>query len=217
MDGIAIKKKDIKMEKTIILSTDNPNKIRELSELLEDYKVLSKADMGLENIKIKEGAESLEENALLKLKGLYKAILDKGQDPDDYIIVADDTGLFVEGLEGDPGVKSARYAGEEASDFENLTKLLKEMENIKDEDRSAYFSTVIAFCDRGQPGILNGILKGRILKEAVGNNGFGYDPVFFVEEKGKSLAQMTDDEKNSISHRGRALSLLIDRLAGEDD
>lgn len=195
------------MGKIIILSTDNLNKVKEVSLLLPGYDIKCKSDLGLGDLKITEGSESLEENALLKVKGLYKALLDKGYEVDDYIIVADDTGLFVRGLDGEPGVLSARYAGPAASDSDNVKELLSKMVGLEGDDRLAYFETVIAFSNLGEVGLVHGRLDGSILKEGRGQGGFGYDPVFYVKEKEKTLAQMSPEEKNAISHRGRALEL----------
>ena len=129
----------------------------------------------------------------------------------DDCVLADDSGLCVEALDGRPGVHSARYAGPGATDLEKIEKLLLEMQDKM--NRKAKFVTNIAFIfPDGHELVTQGEVSGKILKEPVGNNGFGYDPIFYSDELGKTVAQAEMDEKNAISHRGRALSALYDEL-----
>ena len=184
----------------IILSTDNAHKLKEIAELLDGkVKLLSKTEAGFGDIHPVEDGETLEANAFIKIKDI-----ECGEDD---IIIGDDTGLFVRALNGEPGVYSARYAGEEGNDEKNRTKLLKALEGI--EDRSAYFKTVIAVKRGNETYTVEGICSGRIIEEERGNAGFGYDPIFVPNGEEKTFAEMTDDEKNKISHRGRALQAFI--------
>lgn len=184
----------------IILSTDNAHKLKEIAELLDGkVELLSKTEAGYGDLHPVEDGDTLEANALIKIKDIQS-------DAEDFII-GDDTGLFVSALNGEPGVYSARYAGAEGSDEKNRTKLLKALEGI--EDRSAYFKTVIAVKHGNETYTVEGICSGRIIEEERGDAGFGYDPIFLPDGEEKTFAEMTDDEKNKISHRGRALQAFI--------
>lgn len=184
----------------IALSTDNKNKIKEIFDILKDFKfeIVTKKDLRI-NEEFDEIYNTLEENALLKAKKLKEFCK--------FSVLSDDTGLFVNSLNGEPGVFSARYAGEHGNDLKNRKKLLKNLENIN--DRSAYFKTVIVFIDENNKEfVATGILKGTISKEEKGENGFGYDKIFIPEGFSKTLAQIGLEEKNKISHRKKALENL---------
>ena len=184
----------------IILSTDNAHKLKEIVELLDGkVKLLSKTEAGYGDLHPVEDGDTLEANAFIKIKDI-----ECGEDD---IIIGDDTGLFVRALNGEPSVYSARYAGEEGNDEKNRTKLLKALEGI--EDRSAYFKTVIAVKRGNETYTVEGICSGRIIEEERGDAGFGYDPIFVPDGEEKTFAEMTDDEKNKISHRGHALQAFI--------
>lgn len=202
---------------TILLSTGNPDKAKELRALLgERFLVQTKTDAGFSDLDIEETGNTLAENASLKVSGLYHALLLSGKDPDAHWILADDTGLFVDALEGRPGIYAARYAGPHATYQDNVDKLLGEMQGVAWANRNAHFKTVIALCRNGITETVEGILDGRILDVPRGTNGFGYDPVFYVPEEGRTLAEMSDEEKNHLSHRSRAYRALLDRLAKEE-
>lgn len=184
----------------IILSTDNEHKLKEIRELVEGkFRVLSKTEAGYGDIHPVEDGDTLEANALIKIKPL------EGE-----IVIGDDTGLFVHALKGRPGVYSARYAGEEGNDEKNREKLLREMEGIA--DRSAYFKTVIAVKRGEDTYTVEGICPGKISRSPRGEAGFGYDPLFIPEGYDKTFAEMTDEEKNAVSHRGRALRAFVESL-----
>ncbi|EIW00601.1 non-canonical purine NTP pyrophosphatase, rdgB/HAM1 family [Thermoanaerobacter siderophilus SR4] len=157
------------------------------------------ADLGIKE-DIEETGNTIEENALIKARFLKEKV--------EGIVIADDTGLFVEHLNGQPGVYSARFAGENATYEDNNKKLLKLLEGVPYEKRKAYFKTVIAVVEREKETLLEGKLEGHILDHPRGKNGFGYDPVFYVDNLGKSLAELTMEEKNKISHRADALMKL---------
>lgn len=195
------------MNRRIILSSGNKHKVSEIKDILKDmpFEVISKDDLGYNDFDVEEDGTTLEENALKKATELHK--LTKG------IVIADDTGLFVDELNGDPGVYSARYAGEPASDKNNRELLLKNLENVPFEKRTAYFKTVIAIVlEDGSKMTAEGKVTGTIGFEEKGKNGFGYDSLFLAEDTGRTFAEMTDYEKNQISHRARALQNLKKRL-----
>lgn len=187
----------------LVLSTDNKNKIREIKNLLGDLdiEILGKSDIGAD-FEVEENGETLYDNALIKAK----AISDK---TDEYVL-SDDTGLFVNSLNGEPGVHSARYASEH-NDKLNREKLLKNLSNY--EDRSAYFKTQLILIDNNKNIIpLDGVCEGEIIKEERGENGFGYDSIFMPKGYNKTFAEMSLDEKNKISHRSKALQKLKIKL-----
>lgn len=187
-----------------IAATDNQGKLKEIREILKDIDIVSKKDFGI-NLEVEENGETLEENALLKARAICKL--------SGFPAIADDTGLFVDALGGCPGVRSARYAGENAGAHENNKKILNELMDTPDELRTARFITVMACVyPDGKEIIALGKCEGLILREARGDGGFGYDPVFLPLEpelggigNKKSMAELTSQEKNDISHRGRAL------------
>ena len=184
----------------IILSTDNAHKLKEIGELLEGkVQLLSKTEAGFGDLHPIEDGDTLEANAFIKIKDILCGA--------DDIVIGDDTGLFVHALNGEPGVYSARYAGPEGNDEKNRKKLLKALEGV--EDRSAYFKTVIAVKRGEENYTVEGICRGKIIEEERGCSGFGYDPLFVPEGEEKTFAEMSDEQKNAISHRGRALQAFI--------
>ena len=192
--------------RAFVLATANPHKTEEMSAVLSglDIEVIARPGHVGE---IDETEDTLEGNALLKARALVEAT---GR-----AAIADDTGLFVDALEGRPGVFSARYAGESATYAENVDKLLAELSEV--EDRRAHFRTVIALvAPDGDELVVEGVLDGVITREPRGENGFGYDPVFAPDDTpGRTLAELTSGEKNVLSHRARALRALAEKLAAE--
>ena len=184
----------------ILLASRNKKKIAELktlmSKYMEDIEILSLDDVGFYDEIIEDG-KTFEDNAMIKAK--TGAALG-------YICVSDDSGLEVDALGGEPGVYSARYAGEHATDEENNEKLQAEIRDVPDEKCTARYVCVVAcaFPD-GRSFNVRRTCEGRIIKEYRGDGGFGYDPMFFVEEFGCTFAQTTPEQKNSISHRGKAM------------
>lgn len=192
------------MEKIILLATNNENKVKEISSKISKFgiKVISQKEAGFD-IEVEENGKTFEENAILKAEAIFKL----ANKP----VVADDSGLQIDALNGEPGVYSHRYAGENATDKDRCNKVLKLMEEIKDNDRAARFVTSVCYIDiNGVKHIFNGVCEGKIAMEPHGENGFGYDPVFLVGEK--TFAEMTTQEKNEISHRGKAISKLVEYL-----
>ncbi|KKB72507.1 MULTISPECIES: XTP/dITP diphosphatase [Bacillus] len=188
--------------KEVIIATKNEGKVKEFKEMLapRGYDVKSLLDIGY-TADIEETGQTFEENAIIKAETISKAT---GK-----IVIADDSGLSVDYLGGRPGVYSARYAGEEKNDLANLQKLLKELEGVEKEDRSARFRCALALCIPGQETkTVEGAVEGYITEEPMGTNGFGYDPVFLVKDKDQTMAQLSSSEKNKISHRADALKKL---------
>jgi XTP/dITP diphosphohydrolase len=186
--------------KTIVLATGNQNKAKEISQILgDDFEVLTMTELGIDDDIIEDG-DTFEENALIKVR--VNAQIKKR----DAIIMGDDSGLSVDALDGAPGIFSARYAGEEVTYTDNNLKLLREMAAVDDDKRGASFVTVIAllFPD-GREETCEGIVRGHIARDFAGSGGFGYDPLFIHEETGRCYAEMTEAEKNAVSHRGVAL------------
>lgn len=182
----------------IILATNNQGKVNELKSKI-NREIYSLKDLEI-NIDIIEDKDTLEGNAKLKAEAIAKIF------PND-IIIADDTGLFVKSLNNEPGVYSARYAGENCNSEDNIDKLLNNLKNI--DDRSAYFETVIVVYKDGIYYNYFGKLEGKILKKRSGSDGFGYDSVFYSEIYNKSLAEVSKEEKNIISHRAKAIDRLL--------
>lgn len=183
----------------IVLATHNKHKITEISEKL-GRKVLSAIDVGVEEIE--ENGSTFEENAEIKARAVWKP----GR-----LAIADDSGLCVNALGGAPGIYSARYAGEPTDDAKNNEKLLMALENAS--DRSAYYICVIVcILPSGRKIVIEGETDGVILKEYRGTGGFGYDPLFLCNDNGKTFAEMTLQEKNAVSHRGKAIDDMIDRF-----
>ncbi len=195
--------------KKFIVASKNKGKLAEIKEILNDFpfEVISMEDVGISN-DIDETGSTFEENALIKAKEIAKI---SGE-----ISMADDSGLEVEYLNGAPGIYSSRFAGENATDPERVAKLLKMLDGVPFEKRKAKFVCAIAvvFPDSKEI-VVTGELKGQIAEKPVGENGFGYDPVFYVSEFGKTTAQMKPEEKHKISHRGIALRKMAEELRKE--
>ena len=190
------------MMKKLIFATNNPNKLAEIKSAIKTFEVFGLKEMGIHE-DIAETGTTLEENALIKSQYIFqKTALN---------CFADDTGLEVEALDGKPGVYSARYAGEHATAENNMQKLLSEMEGQK--NRNARFRTVISLILDGKEYSFEGKVKGEILLQKTGIDGFGYDPIFKPIGYDQSFAEMTMEQKNEISHRGLAVKKLIHFLS----
>lgn len=182
----------------LIFATNNQNKVLEVAKQLSVIEIKSLKDINC-LVDIPETGNNLEENALIKAKYVYENY--------NLNCFADDTGLEVDALNGAPGVYSARYGGQEKSAELNMAKLLKELEGI--ENRKAQFRTVIVLILDGTKHLFEGIVKGEIIDKKQGDGGFGYDPIFIPEGYNKTFAEFTMEEKNAISHRGRAVKKLV--------
>ncbi|EDS71863.1 XTP/dITP diphosphatase [Anaerofustis stercorihominis] len=184
--------------KEVIIASANKHKLDEIKSILKDYKVISMAEAGFFDDIVEDGA-TFEENALIKAKAIHEKT---GK-----LVLGDDSGLMVEYLNGEPGIYSARYAGEEKSDRKNNEKLLKALEGTERQDRSAKFVCTVGICyEDGTTETVRGEVKGIIGTEETGSGGFGYDPLFYIEELDKTYAELTFDEKNMVSHRRKAFT-----------
>jgi XTP/dITP diphosphohydrolase len=192
---------------TIIFATNNEHKVIEVRSILkEKFKILSLKEAGIE-IDIPEPYNSLEENACQKARVIHQLT--------DQNCFSEDTGLEVEVLNGEPGVKSARYAGEERSFEKNIDKLLGKLKNK--ENRKAQFRTVVCLIENGKQKVFEGICKGTIIANRRGDSGFGYDPVFIPNGSAKTFAEMAMEEKNRFSHRKKAIEKLTSYLKAGDN
>jgi XTP/dITP diphosphohydrolase len=192
--------------KEILLATRNSDKVRELAALLGDLgiRIRTLADFPTAP-EVEEDGETCEANALKKAREIAAVT--------GLLSVADDTGLEVDALGGRPGVFAARYAGKGATYEDNCRKLLKELDGVPPARRTARFVTVAALAmPGGDTRVVTGMLAGVIAEECAGSQGFGYDPVFFVPELGRTLAELTAKEKNRISHRAKAFRAMADIL-----
>lgn len=193
----------------LILATNNKNKLREIREMLEDTEisVVSQREAGYDADAEETGA-TFAENAAIKAECIRQLALEKGEQ---CFVLADDSGLSVDALNGEPGVRSARWAGENASDADLIEKLLREMQNVPDDRRGAHFACVMCLiATDGVQHFFAGKVEGVILRECRGANGFGYDPVFGYQ--GRSFAEIPANEKNMVSHRHHALVQVTDWL-----
>lgn len=191
----------------LIIATKNKGKAREFAEALEPLGYTVKTLLDYPQLKeIEETGTTFEENAILKAEGICEQI---GK-----MVIADDSGLIVDALNGEPGVYSARYAGEDKDDEANIDKVLKKLKDVPEKERTARFYCALAVAIPNEKTItVNGTCEGIIINERKGNNGFGYDPIFFVPELGKTMAELETEEKMKISHRGAALKKLREVLS----
>ena len=192
--------------KRIIFATGNPGKIREIREILADFgvEVVSMNDAGIQ-LEIAEDGKTFAENALIKARTVCDA---SGE-----ITMSDDSGLVVDALDGEPGIYSARWLGETTSYDVKNAEILHRLEGVPEEQRSARFVCAVAcvFPD-GTELTSEGVFEGRIGYESKGENGFGYDPIFYVPSEGRYSAELSPEEKNSMSHRGQALRKMKEQL-----
>jgi len=196
--------------KEIIIATKNPGKAKEFAEIFAPMGVEVKTLLDFPEVPdVEETGTTFEENALIKANEIARLF---GKP-----VLADDSGLEIDALDGRPGVYSARYAGEEKDNEANIQKVLQELEGVPEEMRTARFRAVLALVIPGNdPILVEGTCEGVILEEKRGTQGFGYDPIFYVPERGKTMAEMAPEEKNSISHRGKALQKLKEVLGKMD-
>ncbi|MGG1632373.1 XTP/dITP diphosphatase [Rossellomorea sp. NRS-1567] len=190
------------MTKRVIIATKNRGKAKEFQHMFAPYGYEVQTLLDLPHIEdVEETGETFEENAILKAETVAQEL--------GVLVIADDSGLAIDALEGRPGVYSARYAGEEKSDEANMDKVLSELESVEESDRTARFHCVLAIADpNGETRTVTGTCEGMILQEKRGTNGFGYDPIFYIPTLQKSMAELSQDEKSQISHRGNALKKL---------
>ncbi len=191
----------------VVLATGNAGKVRELASLLNDFglDVVAQTELGVESAE--ETGLTFIENAIIKARHAAQVT--------GLPAIADDSGLAVDALGGAPGIYSARFAGVDATDQQNLDKLLVELQDVPDDERQAQFHCVLVYmrhADDPTPLVCHGSWQGTIARAPAGSGGFGYDPIFIVPEAGKTAAELSADEKRAASHRGQALKLLLEAL-----
>ena len=190
--------------KSIMLASNNKDKVKEVKEILKGYDIISMKEAGID-VDIEENGTTFEENALIKARAIMKLT---GQ-----ITMADDSGLEIDYLNKAPGVYSARFMGHDTSyDIKNKA-LIQKLEGVKGSDRSGRFVCAIAVCfPDGREIVKRGTMEGLIAEEIKGDNGFGYDPIVYLPEYGRTSGELAPEEKNKISHRGKALALIKEEL-----
>lgn len=190
--------------KSIILASNNKDKVKEVKEILKGYDIISMKEAGID-VDIEENGTTFEENALIKARAIMKLT---GQ-----ITMADDSGLEIDYLNKAPGVYSARFMGHDTSyDIKNKA-LIQKLEGVKGSDRSGRFVCAISVCfPDGREIVKRGTMEGLIAEEIKGDNGFGYDPIVYLPEYGRTSGELAPEEKNKISHRGKALALIKEEL-----
>lgn len=194
----------------LIIASNNKGKIKEIKDILKDFnfEVYSLKDKGID-IEVEETGKTFSENAYIKAKAIHD--LNK-----ECCVLADDSGLMVDYLNGEPGVYSARYSGEHGNDKKNNEKIIEKLNNVAYEDRGAKFvCSLTLILENGETIESHGEVRGYILEKEQGEGGFGYDPLFYVNEFNKTFAEISMDEKAQISHRGRALQKLREKLSKE--
>lgn len=193
---------------TIVLASNNQHKIKEFKEIMKNYNIVTMAEVGFTDDIVEDGDTFLA-NSTIKSKTIAKYLKEKNLN---YMVMADDSGLCVDALNGAPGIYSARYAGEHNHQA-NRDKLLANLKDVEDPNRTARFKCVITLLKPdGTMLVGEGKVEGKILKQETGDTSFGYDCLFYSNELKKCFGQSTEDEKNSVSHRGRAIADLLKKL-----
>jgi XTP/dITP diphosphohydrolase len=185
----------------LVLATSNKGKVREIKALCAEYEVIPYTEL-LEEFEIIEDADTFKENALIKARAVFKAL-----DDDSVTVIADDSGISVEVLDGAPGIYSARYGGENANDKDNLYKLMQDIKAKGFENSPAFYTAAIAIVTKDVERTVHGWMYGTALTEAKGEGGFGYDPMFIPLGYKNTLGELDDEIKKRLSHRSKALAL----------
>lgn len=200
------------MKTKVIFATGNANKMREIREILgeEDFDIYSMKEAGID-IDIVEDGKSFEENSLIKSRAISQVAKDA-------IVLADDSGLEIDALNKEPGIYSARYMGEDTSYDVKNANLIERLDGVAKEDRSARFvCAVSAVFPDGAEAVVRGTIEGYIGWEPMGTNGFGYDPIFYLWDKDVSTASLSPEDKNAISHRGKALRMIKEEIVKHEN
>ncbi len=188
----------------LVVATGNAGKLREIREILTDYRVVGAKDLGL-STDAEENGKTFRDNAIIKARAMSEQT--------EYAVLADDSGLCVDALGGAPGVYSARYAGDHCQDGAHIEKLLKELSGVPEEKRTARFCCAMCLItEDGREIYGDGTCEGRILSAPDGEGGFGYDPVFYSLDFEESFGTLSAEKKNQVSHRKRALSDLLEKI-----
>ncbi len=186
----------------IVLATSNKGKVKEIKELLHDFEVVTYSEI-IDEFPIIEDGDTFKDNAIIKAKAVYEALNDS-----DAVVLADDSGISIDALGGKPGIYSARYAGESASDKDNLYKAVDELKARGISSSNAHYTAAIAIVDRDGVRCVHGWMHGVAISQTRGSNGFGYDPMFIPDGFELTLAELDDSVKNELSHRSKALKLV---------
>ena len=187
--------------KKLVLATSNKGKVKEIKELCKNYEVIPYTEI-IDAFEIIEDADTFKENALIKARAVYEALGDENA-----VVLADDSGISVDVLDGAPGIYSARYAGEDANDKDNLYKLIEEIKAKGVESSPAHYTAAIAIVTKDKERTVHGWMYGRAITEARGDGGFGYDPIFIPNGYEKTLGELDNEIKKKLSHRSKALKL----------
>jgi len=189
------------MNLKLVLATGNKGKVKEIKALCEDYEVVPYSEL-IEPFEIVEDGDSFKENALIKARAVYKAL-----NRDDVIVISDDSGISVDILDGKPGIYSARHAGVNASDKDNLYKLIDDINAVGVQSSPAHYTAAIAIVTKDKEFTVHGWMHGKAINKAIGDGGFGYDPMFIPTGFDKTLGELDDKIKKNLSHRSKALKL----------
>ena len=185
----------------LVLATSNKGKVREIKAMCEEYEVIPYSEL-IEEFEIIEDGETFKENALIKARAVFKAL-----DDANVVVMADDSGISIDVLGAKPGIYSARYAGVDANDKDNLYKLIDDIKAEGVEHSPAHYTAAIAIVTKDTERCVHGWMHGTALAEAIGEKGFGYDPMFIPEGYEKTLGELDDETKKKLSHRAKALKL----------
>ena len=186
----------------LVLATSNKGKVREIQALCEDYEVVPYSEL-IDEFEIIEDADTFQDNALIKARAVFNALENK-----DVIVIADDSGISVDVLDGAPGIYSARYGGENASDKDNLVKLMNDIKAKNVESSPAFYTAAMAIVTKTSERTVHGWMYGTALTQRRGEGGFGYDPMFVPLGYDKTLGELSDEIKKKLSHRSKALMLV---------
>ena len=187
----------------LVLATSNKGKVKEIKALCEEYEVIPYSEL-IEEFEIIEDGDTFKENALIKARAVFRAL-----DDENVVVIADDSGISVDVLDGAPGIYSARYGGPDADDKDNLHKLMKDIKAAGVESSPAYYTAAIAIVTNKSEQCVHGWMYGNAITEAKGDGGFGYDPMFIPLGFDKTLGELDDEVKKKLSHRSKALSLAL--------
>ena len=186
----------------LVLATGNKGKVKEIKQMCEDFEVIPYTEL-IDGFEIVEDGEDFASNALIKAKAVYEALGNE-----DVIVIADDSGISVDALGGEPGIYSARYAGEGASDKDNLYKLVDALKEKGLQSSPAHYTAAIAIVTKNKQRVVHGWMYGRVIDEPRGDRGFGYDPIFIPEGYENTLGELDESVKKELSHRSKALQLM---------
>ena len=185
----------------LVLATSNKGKVKEIKALCKEFEVIPYSEL-MEEFEIIEDGSSFKENALIKARAVFNAL-----NSDDVIVMADDSGISVNVLDGKPGIYSARHAGKDATDKDNLYKLIQDIKDKNVTSSPAYYTAAIAIVTKNSQYCVHGWMYGTAISETIGDGGFGYDPMFMPLGYDKTLGELDDEVKKSLSHRAKALGL----------